>query len=175
MSINDTARLAMFIGAARSPPREVLYGAPIVVSRTGYIADAWLTGFPDEFEILIWHHDSFTLPAGAVPLYSSKFCADQAFVLGNTLATVAHIEVTAPLLREWVTIYGDDIHPESPSVQRPEQILHRLDERVRLMHANVTDRLYTTWLSRIREAERHWERGSELVDALQKTTFTTTN
>jgi GMP synthase-like glutamine amidotransferase len=125
------------------------------------LTDAWLTGFPDEFEILIWHHDAFTLPEGAVPLYSSKHCSDQAFVLGNTLATVAHIEVTAQLLREWVTVYGDDIQPESASVQRPEQILHRLDERVQQMHANVTDRLYAIWLSRIREAERRWERKFE--------------
>jgi GMP synthase-like glutamine amidotransferase len=125
------------------------------------VADAWFAGCPDEFEILIWHHDAFTLPQGAVPLYSSKFCADQAFVLGNTLATVAHIEVTAPLLHEWVTVYGDDIHPESPSIQRPEQILHRLDERVQRMHATVTDRLYTYWLARIREAERQWEGGSD--------------
>ena len=113
------------------------------------VADAWMAGLPDEFEILIWHHDAFTLPPGAVPLYSSWYCPDQAFVLGNTLATVAHIEVTAPLLREWLNIYGDDIQPESASVQRVEQILYRLDERVQHMHATVTDRLYACWLSRV--------------------------
>jgi GMP synthase-like glutamine amidotransferase len=113
------------------------------------VADAWLGELPDEFEILIWHHDAFTLPQGAVPLYSSRFCPDQAFVLGNTLATVAHIEVTAPLLRKWLNIYGDDIQPVSASVLGPEQILHRLDERVQHMHATVTDRLYACWLSRI--------------------------
>ena len=63
-------------------------------------SDGWLKEVPPEFEILIWHHDAFTLPPGATPLYSSAYCPDQAFVLGNTLATVAHIEVTAPLLRE---------------------------------------------------------------------------
>ena len=113
------------------------------------VADAWLAGLPDEFEILIWHHDAFTLPQGAVPLYSSRFCPDQAFVLGNTLATVAHIEVTAPLLRKWLNIYGDDIQPASASVQGVEQILYRLDERVQHMHAIVTDRLYACWLSRV--------------------------
>jgi GMP synthase-like glutamine amidotransferase len=115
------------------------------------VADAWLQGVPDEFEILIWHHDAFTLPPGAAPLYSSSFCPDQAFVLDNTLATVAHIEVTAPLLREWLDIYGDDIQPESATVQRVDQILHRLEERVLHMHATVTDRLYASWLGRVKE------------------------
>ena len=118
-------------------------------------ADAWQAELPDEFDILIWHHDAFTLPPGAAPLYSSKFCPDQAFVLGDTLATVAHIEVTAPLLREWLEIYGDDIAPISASVQEREQILHGLDERVQHMHATVTDRLYERWLSRVREPKRH--------------------
>jgi hypothetical protein len=112
-------------------------------------AEAWLSDLPDQFEILIWHHDAFTLPPGAVPLYSSQFCPDQAFALGNTLATVSHIEVTAPLLREWIDIYGDDIEPVSPSVQEKEKILDRLDQRVQDMHAVVTDRLYDRWLSRV--------------------------
>jgi len=113
--------------------------------------DGWLAGAPDQFEILIWHHDAFTLPPGAIPLYSSAFCLDQAFVLGNTLATVAHIEVTAPLLREWLEIYGDDVRPISASVQSIEQILHRVDDRVQQMHATVTDRLYERWLRRVVE------------------------
>ena len=112
-------------------------------------AETWLSDVPDQFEILIWHHDAFTLPPGAVPLYSSQFCPDQAFVLGNTLATVAHIEVTPSLLREWIDVYGDDIEPVSPSVQQKEKILDRLDQRVEDMHAVVTDRLYDRWLSRV--------------------------
>jgi GMP synthase-like glutamine amidotransferase len=118
------------------------------------VADIWLEGVPDEFEILIWHHDAFTLPQGAAPLYSSNFCADQAFVLGSTLATVAHIEVTAPTLRKWLDVYGDDVQPVSASVQPVDQILHRLEERVQNMHAIVTDRLYARWLERVRETER---------------------
>jgi hypothetical protein len=104
---------------------------------------------PLEFEILIWHHDAFTLPPGATPLYSSKYCPDQAFVLGNTLATVAHIEVTAPLLQKWLDIYGYDIAPISDSVQPIEDIRHSLDARVQHMHATLTDRLYERWLARV--------------------------
>jgi GMP synthase-like glutamine amidotransferase len=119
------------------------------------IADAWLHGVPEEFELLIWHHDAFTLPPGAVSLYSSRYCPDQAFVVGDTLATVAHMEVTAPLLRQWLDIYGDDIQPISETVLGMEQILDRLDERVQQMHATVTDRLYDRWLSRVKQADGH--------------------
>jgi GMP synthase-like glutamine amidotransferase len=115
------------------------------------IADDWMAGVPDEFELLIWHHDAFTLPPGAVSLYSSKYCPDQAFVIGNTLATVAHMEVTAPLLRGWLDTIGDDIQPVSDTVLGIEQILDRLDERVQQMHATVTDRLYERWLSRVKQ------------------------
>jgi GMP synthase-like glutamine amidotransferase len=112
-------------------------------------SDGWLNDVPPEFEILIWHHDAFTLPPGATPLYSSAYCPDQAFVLGNTLATVAHIEVTAPLLRDWLDIYGYDIAPVSASVQPIEDIRQSLDARVQHMHATLTDRLYEHWLARV--------------------------
>ena len=112
-------------------------------------SDEWLKEVPLEFEILIWHHDAFTLPPGATPLYSSTYCPDQAFVLGNTLATVAHIEVTAPLLEKWLDIYGYDIAPISASVQPIEDIRHSLDARVQHMHATLTDRLYEQWLARV--------------------------
>jgi GMP synthase-like glutamine amidotransferase len=134
------------------PAKEI--GWHKVARARSQVADTWLEGVPDEFEILIWHHDAFTLPQGAAPLYSSSFCADQAFVIGNTLATVAHIEVNAPTLREWLDVYGDDVQPVSASVQRVDQILHRLEDRVQHMHAIVTDRLYARWLERVRETER---------------------
>ena len=141
---------------APMPAKEI--GWHTVTRSQNPVADAWLAGMPEQFEILVWHHDAFTLQPGAFPLYSSPFCADQAFVVDNTLATVAHIEVTAPLLREWLKIYGYDLQPVSESVQKAEQITQHLDERVRRMHATLTDRLYARWLSRVIEKEHRHER-----------------
>jgi len=132
------------------PAKEI--GWYTVRRNEGAESDRWLAGVPSEVEILIWHHDAFTLPPGASPLYSSAYCPDQAFVLGNTLATVAHVEVTAPLLRDWLDIYGYDIAPISDSVQPIEDIRQSLDARVQHMHATLTDRLYEAWLSRVMQS-----------------------
>lgn len=113
-------------------------------------ARAWLGGVPDPVEVLAWHHDAFTLPPGATPLYSSPFCAEQAYARGNTVATVAHPEVTTGLLESWLDHYGDDIEPTVPSVQSIAQIREGLAERCAAMHAAFTDRLYDRWLARVR-------------------------
>jgi hypothetical protein len=108
----------------------------------------WLGAMPERFEILIWHHDAFSLPPGAAPLYSSEHCPEQAYALGNTVATVAHPEVTPAMLEEWLRIYGYDIVP-CASVQPIEHIRERLPERCSAMHRIFTDRLYDVWLARV--------------------------
>lgn len=117
-------------------------------------ARAWLPGPRSTFEIFIWHHEAFTLPPNAAPLYSSPFCPEQAFVAGNMVATVAHVEVTAPMLEQWLEIYGYDIEPASDSVQSVERIRTDLPARVGRMHENVTDGLYRRWLQLVAQADR---------------------
>lgn len=112
-------------------------------------ARAWLGGVPDPVEVLAWHHEAFTLPPGAVPLYSSPFCAEQAYVRGNTVATVAHPEVTPELLESWLDLYGYDVEATVPSVQSIEQIREDLPKRCVAMHAAFTDRIYEKWLERL--------------------------
>lgn len=110
------------------------------------VAQDWC-GEEEKTEILIWHHDGFTLPDAAAPLYSSRFCADQAFVVGdNILATVAHVEVTPELLENWVSLMPEDLAPVSERVQSPEQMRADLPGRVQRMQ-RLTDKLYHRWLS----------------------------
>ncbi|MGH8502151.1 MAG: type 1 glutamine amidotransferase [Gammaproteobacteria bacterium] len=108
----------------------------------------WFSDLPRSLEILIWHHDAFTLPPGATPLYESRFCANQAFVIDNMIATVAHVEVTAKLLREWLEIYGYDLDLVSASVQTVEEVGRDLEARVAAMQ-RLTNALYGRWLARI--------------------------
>jgi GMP synthase-like glutamine amidotransferase len=119
------------------------------------VARDWLGTVPENFELLIWHHDAFTLPPGAAPLYSSEHCAEQSYAIGNTVATVAHPEVTSGMLQEWLRIYGYDIQANSTSVQSIEQIQERLSERCDAMHRVFTDRLYDVWIARVQAYRRH--------------------
>ena len=118
------------------------------------VARDWLGAVPDSFDIFIWHHDAFTLPPGAAPLYSSAHCPMQAFAFGNTVAIVAHAEVTAAMMEEWLATFGYDIEPVSESVQPIEQIRQNLGERCATMHRLFTDRLYDAWLARVRAHSR---------------------
>ncbi len=109
-------------------------------------ADRWLGDVPEANDVLLWHHDRFSIPDGAVPLLESRFCADQAFVMhGNIVATVAHLEVTVEMLSDWLDVYGYDVAPVSDSVQSIAQIRDAMDVKVTRMQ-RLTDRLYDQWL-----------------------------
>jgi GMP synthase-like glutamine amidotransferase len=141
--------IAKALGASVAPMAAKEIGWHEVSKASNPIAGNWLGATPDRFEIFIWHHDAFTLPSGAAPLYSSAHCPMQAFALGNTVATVAHPEVTTAMLEEWLSIYGYDIEPLSARVQPIERIRERLAERCATMHRLFTDRLYDAWLARV--------------------------
>ena len=50
-----------------------------------------------------WHGDTFELPAGAVQLARGTSCPVQAFRFGSSAYAVQfHIEMTAPLVNEWL-------------------------------------------------------------------------
>ena len=113
----------------------------------------WLDRLPKQADLLIWHHEAFTLPQGAVPLYASVHCAVQMFAIGNAVATVSHPEVTAPMLERWLEVYGYDIEPVSASVQSADQIRQHLPLRCAQMHGTFSDLLYEAWIDRVRQRQ----------------------
>jgi GMP synthase-like glutamine amidotransferase len=114
------------------------------------VARDWLGDADGGAELLLWHHDAFTLPPGATPVLSNENCAIQGFAIGNSIATVAHPEVTEPMLEQWLRNYGYDIEPNGSTVQSIEAIKGRLRDRCAKMHARFTDPLYEAWLQRLR-------------------------
>lgn len=114
----------------------------------------WLHGAPDSFETLLWHRDEFSIPTGASPLYESRFCPNQAFVIDNMLATVAHIEITAAMLNNWLDTYAYELAPISERIQTAAQIRDAMSERVGRMQDQITDRLYRRWLQLVLDHQR---------------------
>lgn len=110
----------------------------------------WLGEVATPFELLVWHHDAFTLPDGVSLLYTSPFVREQAFAVGNLVATVAHVEVTPALLDDWLERYGYDLWPVSKRVQAIAQVQDDKDARIARMQSAVTDPLYARWLHPVR-------------------------
>jgi len=105
----------------------------------------WLRALPDEFDVLQWHGETFSLPDGATHLLRSRDCANQAFVLGNTIGFQCHIEMTSAMVREWVDVGKDDLAPVCATVQNPQTILDSLDQRVATLQ-HLADVFYDQWI-----------------------------
>lgn len=105
----------------------------------------WLHDLPETFEVFHWHGETCSLPEGATSLLTNPWCANQAFAIGNSLAMQCHIEMTAPMVRDWCQSGADYLYPTSASVQGAEQILEKLDERVAALH-RIADVIYAHWL-----------------------------
>jgi len=105
----------------------------------------WLNDLPEQFEVFHWHGETFSLPDDAVPLLQSKFCKNQAFVLGNSLALQCHVEMKINMVQEWIEFYENELPEPSSSVQSRKQMLENLQERIQNSKA-VADVLYAQWL-----------------------------
>ncbi len=151
--------IAMAMGATvrRNPVKEI--GWYPVARIDNEVSPAWLGDLPQEFEAFHWHGETFGLPDGAAPLLKSHWCLHQGFARGNVLALQCHVEVTAEMVREWVTRFRDELERSAGSVRRddtlslnwansvqgPESIQAHLEERVASLHG-VADVLYEAWL-----------------------------
>ena len=105
----------------------------------------WLQGLPAEFLAFHWHGESFSLPDGAELLLGNAHCAHQAFALGNILALQCHVEMTAPLVREWTQRYANELSSPSGAVQSAGQMTADLDARIAGLQA-IAEPLYARWL-----------------------------
>lgn len=70
----------------------------------GCDGDALFDGFDQDQTVFQWHGDTFDLPTGAVPLARSALCERQAFRYGSrAFGLQFHVEVTAPMVEQWLT------------------------------------------------------------------------
>jgi GMP synthase-like glutamine amidotransferase len=125
----------------KNPVKELGWGA---VETTDAAAREWL-GDLERFEAFHWHGETFSLPAGAQRILRSAWCENQAFVMGPHLAMQCHVEMTEAMIRLWNRQWADENAVPSPSVQQPEEMYERIDERIAAMRI-AADRLYTRWI-----------------------------
>jgi GMP synthase-like glutamine amidotransferase len=104
----------------------------------------WL-GDIESFEAFHWHGETFSIPPGATRLLESSHCPNQAFVLGPHLGMQCHVEMTEAMIRLWNRQWAEESAVASPSVQTPQQMYERMEERIAAMRL-AADRLYSRWL-----------------------------
>ncbi|WP_332775438.1 type 1 glutamine amidotransferase [Polaromonas sp.] len=112
----------------------------------GAASSPWLSHLPAEFPMFQWHGDSFALPAGAQPLLSSPWCANQAFAWGDKLlALQGHPEMTEELVQQWLDDWRHLLDERQPSQQSLVQMLAELPAKVRALN-QVAEGFYRHWL-----------------------------
>ncbi len=91
------------------------------VNRTQRLEDSWVESLPISFDALHWHSDTFDIPAGASNFMTSKGCANQGFVYGDsTLGLQFHLEMLPSTVE---TIYQECGNPEKRGIY-----VHSLEE-----------------------------------------------
>ena len=132
----------------RNPVQELGWGKVSRGDTPGSVGADWL-GDIETFEAFHWHGETFSLPAGATRLLKSDYCANQAFVMGPHLGMQCHVEMSETMIRLWNTQWAEENATPGPSVQRPEEMYERVDERIAAMQL-VADRLYGRWITGLR-------------------------
>ena len=113
-------------------------------------ATAWLADI-SRFEAFHWHGETFSIPPGAVRILGSDHCTNQGFVLGPHLGLQCHVEMTEAMIRLWNRQWAEESAIASASVQTPEQMYERMEQRIAAMRV-AADRLYTRWIGGLQRA-----------------------
>ena len=128
---------------ATNPVKEIGWH-PVRKSATADAAD-WMDGLPQEFILFHWHGETFSIPQGAAVILENDNCAHQGFACGNTLALQCHVEMTAPMVGEWASLYRDELVNVAATLQSAEEMTANLDTRIAAAQ-QIADRLYLRWL-----------------------------
>lgn len=130
------------------PIKELGWGKVNVMDHP--VAKAWL-GDITEFEAFHWHGETFSIPEKATLLFSSPYCAHQAFAIGIHLAMQCHVEVTEEMVPTWSTFNAVEIEQNlsSPAVQTAQVMQERLPQRIAALNG-VADQLYRKWIQALK-------------------------
>ena len=86
-----------------------------------------LRGWPEKALVLHWHHDTFTVPPGAMRVGMSAGCATQGFVWGDGIIGLQfHPEMTPAMAEDLLAAEGHETAVAQEFVQTVGQIRERL-------------------------------------------------
>ena len=132
----------------RNGVKEIGWGAVTIEDNAR--AREWF-GARREFWGFHWHGETFTIPPKATRIAGSPYCSNQAFVLGKHLGMQCHVEMTPELIRAWCEDWEKELVAKAgPSVQTPQQMFERLDERVHSLNTIAAD-LYGRWIEGLKK------------------------
>ena len=122
----------------------------------GADGDPLCEAFGQTETVFQWHGDTFVLPTGAVRLFSSPLCQEQAFrYRDNVYGLQFHVEVTEAMIRAWLSNAGNKkeltalkgrIDPAAIRAQTPQHM-----ERLQALSRHVA----SAWCSLINPSPQH--------------------
>jgi GMP synthase-like glutamine amidotransferase len=127
-----------------NPVKEIGWGEVDVVNPR---AAQWGPDVP--FVSFHWHGETFSIPPGAVRIWGSTHCPNQAFVYGASIGMQCHIEVTPEIVQTWCASGAQEIEEAlhaSPAVQSAAHMRAGLEAKVERLH-RIADVVYGRWVS----------------------------
>jgi len=147
--------VALALGGAVGPhDRPEIGWNPLVAGDDTPARDWWGDAAGRTLETFQWHGDTFTPPAGAVPLARSPWCDNQACVLDDRhLLVQSHLEMTPALVDlSWQRNGAQLVRQHAagnPAASDPDDLLRDLPARTDAMAA-LLRRLYSRWVKAVR-------------------------
>jgi GMP synthase-like glutamine amidotransferase len=100
---------------------------PLIKTAEGKVTNL-LNDLPDEITSFHWHGDTFDLPIGAIHLFKTEICANQAFSYkDHVLGFQFHFEVTPPSLRLMIDNGRHELTADD-FIQTEKEILQQADQ-----------------------------------------------
>ncbi|MAJ87743.1 MAG: type 1 glutamine amidotransferase [Cellvibrionales bacterium TMED148] len=139
--------IAKAFGANVTPNPDMEIGWHQCFRMNDLAAEDWLGELADPFIMFHWHKETFSLPKNSRLLFSSDHCVNQAFSIGgNVLGMQCHVEMTEPVLRDWIDHWREDLGEDSQSAQSYGTIARHLKKNIAELRF-VADQLYGRWVS----------------------------
>ena len=118
-----------------------------VTAEDSAVARAWLGEQFRDWTTFQWHGDTFTIPPGATRILTGEACANQAYVIGNSMGMQFHTEMTREAIEEWCGDWAaENADPALPSIQTPEEMKAMMQENLPALN-RLADRLYSSWIA----------------------------